>query len=167
MFSRPSSPVAALGKRGSRPGLCRRAASELYACPNPHAQHHTIIVIRCPELYAGRLVQRTAVPPFQYIRQGFDLPFHRDKRKRRTRLNAPPSVFFYSLVSESTGLMVDGLDHWNPGSSNPPAESQRPRNCILRQGITGPCSNPVAAPVGCNSCDQAYLAVGIEVGSHE
>jgi hypothetical protein len=69
----------------------------------------------------------------------------REKRKRRTRLNAPPSVF-YSLVSESTGLMVYGLDHWNPGSSNPPAEFQRPRNCIFRQGIGSSCSNPVAAP---------------------
>ena len=70
--------------------------------------------------------------------------FHCEKRKRRTRLNAPPSVF-YSLVSESTGLMVVGLDHWNPGSSNPPAESQRPRNYILRQAIGSPRSNPVAA----------------------
>ena len=69
---------------------------------------------------------------------------------------------------DDTPLVQQIADHyWNPCSSNPPAESQRPRNCLLRQCITSPCSNLVVTHVGCNSCNQAYVAIGIEVESYE
>src|ERR1017187_1970429 len=55
---------------------------------------------------------------------GLDFQSYRNKRKRRTRLNAPPSVFDTS-VSRTAGLMVCGLDHWNPCSSNPTVPNRR------------------------------------------